>query len=106
MCRRGFSIDRSINVIGRIRRYIRCWASNLYTRGCDRSRDGLVVIVMPIRIRMKSLCGVVDTLSPQIESPVDKTTLLVIDFGVLDDNGPIADSGFAPENVRIVTERR
>jgi hypothetical protein len=45
-----------------------------------------VVIVMVIGQWVKGLIGSVDSLSPEIESPVDELTAVLIDNGILDND--------------------
>jgi hypothetical protein len=40
--------------------------------------------------------GGVAGLAPELEVPVDEGAAVRVDFGVLDDDGPGADAGFAP----------
>ena len=84
-------------MVGWISRLICLRASNVHARGCNGACGGFVVIIMFVGIRMESLYRFVDALSPQIKSPINKSTFLFIDFSVLDDDRPGADSRLTPD---------
>lgn len=45
---------------------------------------------------MQKLIGAINGLSPEIQSPVDELPRKFIDFGVLDNDGPLSKARLAP----------
>lgn len=55
-----------------------------------------MIIIVLSRKRVRLLLGCVNGLTPDVEPPVDKLSLVLIDIGVLYDNSPCADARFTP----------
>ena len=68
-------------------------------RGCRKGGccdDGVVVVVFFGGHGEDLGFGGVLGFAPELEVPVGESTLVVVDLGVLDDDCPVADAGFAP----------
>lgn len=50
---------------------------------------------------MKALYLLIDTLTPEIETPVDKCAIELVFAGVFDNDSPFADSRFTPTELSV-----
>jgi hypothetical protein len=57
----------------------------------------MIVVVGLFRRRDKCCKLGVDSFTPELEVPIDKSAIMVVDLGVFDDYSPVADSGFSPK---------
>lgn len=89
-------------MVGRIRHQ----AGGGPCNGCHRCggadscccRDDLIVVVIVVFRwhRKHGSFGGIDRLAPELQVPVHKGSIVLIDYGVSDDNSPGANSGFTP----------
>lgn len=55
-----------------------------------------MIIIMNIRQVMKLLDSRVNTFTPQIESPIKESPIEIVHLGILDNNGPCANTRLTP----------
>lgn len=55
---------------------------------------------------MQKLIGAINGLSPEIQSPVDELPGKFIDFGVLDNDGPLSKARLAPAYMLAQVKKR
>ncbi len=64
-----------------------------------------MVIVVFVRRHGQDLgLGRVDGLAPELEVPINEFAMMLVDFGVLDYDGPGTDAGFTPA-LQLVSSR-
>ena len=65
----------------------------------------MVIIVMLGRHGKEALLRAIDAFAPKIEPPISKCTIVLVDIGVLDNNGPSANSRFTPLSTLVSKAR-
>jgi hypothetical protein len=66
------------------------------TSGRDLCRRSFVIVVMLVWQWVQFLLGGINSLAPEIQPPVDKRAVVLIEVRILDDDRPGANALFAP----------
>ena len=58
--------------------------------------DIVIIVIVLLGHREKLLRRRINTFAPKSQFPICEGTVMLVNFGVLDDNTPFADAGFSP----------